>query len=245
MSQVKAFSFLPRRPDISAEQFHRHWSTIHRAHAVRITTLRSYVQLHRSQEALPGFAPSIYDGVPEVWLDSVEDALALATDPDYVEGAAKDEPNFIDMDRMSGLVTVEDVQLEGPPVARDTPLVKGLLLVKKSPGVDAGEFRAWWHGAFGALVQDVVPNLARYVQCTPDGAAYRDADPPYDGVAELWWVDAARFQQAAGGLEHLAGSLRDAPVDLDGTVSLVGEELRVIWPDDRAGAGGSRGQRPR
>ena len=105
--------------------------------------------------------------------------------------------------------------------------------MKKSRGVDAGEFRAWWQGAFGALVQDVVPNLARYVQCTPHGAAYRDADPPYDGVAELWWVDAARFQQGAGGLAHLADSLRDAPVDLDGTVSLVGEELRVIWPDDR------------
>ena len=231
MSQIKSFAFLPRRPDISAEQFHRHWSTIHRAHALRITTLRRYVQLHRTQEALPGFAPSIYDGVPEVWLDSLEDALALATDPNYVEYAAKDEPNFIDMDRMTGLVTVEDVQLEGPPVGRDTSLVKGLLLVKLGAGVDERDFRAWWHDRFGELVQKEVPNLARYVQCTPDAAAYQDAGPPYDGVAELWWSDTARFRQAAGGLERLAAALGDAPVDLDGTVSLVGEELRVIWPD--------------
>jgi uncharacterized protein (TIGR02118 family) len=232
MSQVKAFSFLPRRHDISAEQFHRHWSTIHRDHALRITTLRRYVQLHRTQEALPGFAPSVYDGVPEVWLDTVGDALGLATDPDYVEGAAKDEPNFIDMDRMTGLVTVEDVQVEGPPVGRDTSLVKGLLLVKRPAGVDGREFRAWWDGTFGAQVRAVVPRLTRYVQCAPDGAASLGTDPPYDGVAELWWADAARFEQAAGGLEQLAASLRGSPVDLDGTVSLVGEELRVIWPDD-------------
>jgi uncharacterized protein (TIGR02118 family) len=230
VSHVKSFSFLPRRPDISAEQFHRHWSTVHRDHALRITTLRRYVQLHRTQEALPGFAPSIFDGVPEVWLDSVEDALALATDPDYVEHAAKDEPNFIDMDRMSGLVTTEEIQLEGPPVGRGTPLVKGLLLVERGPGVDGGAFRAWWDGRFGQLVQEVVPNLLRYVQCAPHAAAYQDAEPAYDGVAELWWVDAARFQQAAGGLRDLAGELADSPVALDGTVSLVGEELRVIWP---------------
>jgi EthD domain len=233
MSQIKSFAFLPRRPDISPAQFRQHWSTIHRDHAVRIKTLRRYVQLHRTQDALPGFAPSIYDGVPEVWLDDLGDALGLASDPDYLDHAAKDEPNFIDMERMGGLVANEDVQLPGPPVRRDTPLVKGLLLVKRSTDGGGRAFRAWWHG-LGAVVRGAVPNLTRYVQCSPDLDAYRDDRPQYDGVAELWWTDTAGFERAAGGLERLARTLADAPVDLDGTVSLVGEELRVIWPDDES-----------
>lgn len=231
MPQVKLFSLLPRRPDISEQQFHEHWRTIHRDHALRIRALRRYVQLHRTQECLPGFAPSIYDGVPEVWLDDLATAAGLSADPDFTEYAGKDEANFIDMSRRDGVITTEDVRLAGPPIQRHTPLVKGLVLLGRDDRVSGEEFDSWWHARFGALVLDAVPNLVRFVQCLPVHEAYADHRASYSGVAEMWWLNQQAVQQATTGLQTLADQLRDSPADLAATVSLVGTELRVIWPE--------------
>src|SRR5690349_15883411 len=108
MAAVKLFGLLPRRPDISREEFQEHWRTVHRELALRIKTVRRYVQLHVTRDHLPGFAPSIYDGVPEVWYDDLSAAFALAHDPDYTDFAAKDEPNFIDMSRMATVAATEE-----------------------------------------------------------------------------------------------------------------------------------------
>jgi hypothetical protein len=229
--QLKLFSLLPRRPDISEEQFHNHWSTVHRDHALRIKSLRRYVQLHRTQESLPGFPPSIFDGVPEVWLDDLATAAGLGKDPDFTEYAGKDEPNFIDMVRRDGLITTEGMRLPGPPIHRDTKLVKGLILLGKRGDVTREDFALWWHEGFGTLVLDAVPNLVRYVQCLPLPEAYPENQQSYDGVAELWWTDDESIGKASEGLIALAGSLQDTPATLDRTASLVGRELRVIWPE--------------
>ena len=235
MSEIKLFGFLPRRPDVSEADFHEHWRTVHREHALRITSIRRYVQLHRTAQHLPGFAPSIYDGVPEVWFDDFDAVAGLAQDPNYTEYAAQDEPTFIDMARMASVPTTEEIRLPGPPVRPDTARVKGLLLVRKRDDIELDEFTTWWRVRFSPLIADTVPGLTRHVQCLAVPAAYVGGSPAYDGVAEMWWADTGGLDEAAKGFEELARRLEDSPADLARTVSLVGSELVVVWPEDEGG----------
>ena len=106
---IKLYALLPRRDGLTREQFSRHWSTVHREHALRIDRIRRYVQAHGIRPGLPGLAEAEWDGVPEVWFSNLESALGQRTDPQYTEHAHLDEPNFIAMDRLRRLLAVHHV----------------------------------------------------------------------------------------------------------------------------------------
>ena len=60
---------------------------------------RKYVQFHQlPKEALPGMehAVSQYDGIVEVWADSVEDMKSAFASPGYKNVIHPDEANFCD-----------------------------------------------------------------------------------------------------------------------------------------------------
>jgi hypothetical protein len=210
--------------------FHEHWRTIHLEHALRIKPIRRYVQLHATGDAVPGFAKAIYDGVPEVWFDDLPAAAGLSQDPDYTEYAGRDEPNFIDMSRITAIPTTETVFLPGPRVDVGTSLVKGLILMGKSAGRKLGEFTGWWQDWLGPVVAEMVPGLVRHVQCLAVPEAYASTSPAYDGLVELWWSDENALKTARTRLESLSASLGNSPADPSKSVSLIGTELRVRWP---------------
>jgi uncharacterized protein (TIGR02118 family) len=229
---IKVFALLPKKPDISNEQFHRHWREVHAPLALRIKTLKRYVQSHRLPPPIPGFSASPYEGVAEVWFDSVETATGLRTNPDYLEGAYKDEPNFIETSGLTFLLTRENVVVPGPAFAKDTSAVKGLFLVKRKPGMSVAEFQDYWRTKHALLVPRT-PHLLRYVQCHVLPEMYESDTPPaYDGIAELWWPDLAKFQESWKSPELQVEQLNDARNFVDGTGStaLLAEEVRVIWP---------------
>ena len=123
---IKGFALIPKRPDVSDEKFHTHWRTIHADLARRISALRRYVQSHRIPDAVPGFTVSPYEGAAEIWFENLAVAQSLQDNPDYVEGAFKDEPNFIDVPNLTFLSTQENVVVAGPQLAKDAPGIKGL-----------------------------------------------------------------------------------------------------------------------
>jgi uncharacterized protein (TIGR02118 family) len=107
---VKLTFCLRRRPDLSPEEFYRYWREQHgplvvaRAEALGI---RRYQQvhtvdeprLHAALQARNGGAPAPFDGIAEVWVDSVEDFRA-GRDENARRAAAEllaDEANFIDL----------------------------------------------------------------------------------------------------------------------------------------------------
>ena len=223
---VKGFALLSRRPDLTAQQFHEHWRTIHLELALKIKTTRRYVQLHRTEPSLPGFPSSSIDGVAETWLDDLETFLARGGDPNYAEHAGRDEENFLDAPHIERVRTIEDVRRPGPLVARDTPLVKGIVFIGRGGGVDGDTFADWFLGPWAAATGKTLPDVVREVHCR----ALLD-DSPYGGVTELWWRDRHHLTGAEPALNTLAAALADGPADPSTTVSLVGAELRVIWPD--------------
>jgi uncharacterized protein (TIGR02118 family) len=125
---TKIYALLPKRPDITAEHFHRHWSTVHRELVVRIKDLRGYVQAHRVDANIPGIVTAPFEGIPEIWADDLAAAVAMGESPEFTEHAQKDEPNFIDVSGIHRLMTHHRVLDAAVPLAIDTPAMKAMLL---------------------------------------------------------------------------------------------------------------------
>ncbi len=108
---IKLSFALRRLPQLSREEFQRTWRQDHaplvekHREALRI---RRYVQLHTLDDALNEAlrasrgGPEPYDGVAELWWDSLEElSAAMATPEGAAAGAAllEDERRFIDLER--------------------------------------------------------------------------------------------------------------------------------------------------
>lgn len=227
---IKGFALIPKRPDISDEQFHTHWRTIHAELALRISALLRYVQSHRLPHTIPGFS-SPYEGAAEIWFDDLATAQGLKDNPEYVDGAFRDEPNFIDVPRLRFLNTQENVVVAGPTLAKDTPGVKGVFLLKRKPGLSVAEFQDYWRNTHAPLVPGT-PGLRRYVQCHVCPETYDTDMPAFDGVAELSWPDWATFEQAWASDELQVEQSEDVKrfVDTANSVAFLAEENRLIWP---------------
>ena len=107
---IKLTFCLKRKPELSREEFQRIWHDEHaplvQRHAETLG-IRKYVQVHTTttpfNDALRGSrsAPEEYDGVAELWWDSVEAAATAASTPEGAEAARQlleDERRFIDHD---------------------------------------------------------------------------------------------------------------------------------------------------
>lgn len=116
---VKLVFCLKRLPHLSREEFQRHWRERHAPlvrEAAPALGIRRYVQVHTLAHALNERfragrgGPEEYDGVAELWFDSVEALVAAGATP---EGRAagkrllEDEKRFIDLAR-SPLWIAED-----------------------------------------------------------------------------------------------------------------------------------------
>ncbi len=88
---IKTVTLLTRRPDLAREEFLRHWKQVHAPLVLALPGVRRYVQC-RPLEATGGESP--YDGIAEVWYDSLEDLRATMDSAAYNELLA-DEVNFM------------------------------------------------------------------------------------------------------------------------------------------------------
>ena len=105
---IKLVFPLRRLPSLSREEFQRYWFDVHgplvRSHAEALG-IRRYVQVHTLPEAANAAvrasrgAPEAFDGVAELWYDSLEAlAAAVATEEGRAASRAllEDERRFID-----------------------------------------------------------------------------------------------------------------------------------------------------
>jgi len=108
-----------RREGLSAEEFSRYWLDVHAPKVVNLAKdvqARRYVQSHTVDTPLNqvfadsrGLAPR-YDGITEVWWDSLDDLTAAASTPEGAQAFAtflEDEKEFIDFGRSTIFMTEE------------------------------------------------------------------------------------------------------------------------------------------
>jgi uncharacterized protein (TIGR02118 family) len=180
--------FITRKPSISMEEFFRYWRERHPLAAPRHELTRRYIQSHRVHE-LGG--SGIYDGVAEVWWDDQDAMITVgrATGRQF----RADEPNFIDMTRVESLATNDTVIMDHPSPEHGG--VKGVFIVKRRAGLTLASFRKQWRERHAPAVLKA-PGVRGYVQALTLDAAYTWAEPRWDGVAHLWFDDAAAAERA-------------------------------------------------
>lgn len=108
---IKLTFCLRRRPDLSREAFQAYWRDVHAplvASVAETLQIRRYVQLHSlPAEFSAGIrasreAPEEYDGVAELWFDSLEAIQENGRRPEAQAAAVRlldDERQFIDLAR--------------------------------------------------------------------------------------------------------------------------------------------------
>jgi uncharacterized protein (TIGR02118 family) len=108
---VKAIVLLPRRSDMSREDFERYMRETHLPLVVRLPGLRRLV-LNWVLPDPDGSAPP-YDAVAEDWFDDAQAMGAAFASPEG-KTVANDISNFLDMSRFRLMVTEEeDIPLGG------------------------------------------------------------------------------------------------------------------------------------
>jgi uncharacterized protein (TIGR02118 family) len=108
---VKVFWQIRRRPDMSAEEFHRYWREIHGPLFWNCSAARKYVvryEQHRVVSAGPTIDTDV-DGVTVLWFDSLKDVDALYADPEFINVVAPDGAKFIDLTSIRRVVTDAEV----------------------------------------------------------------------------------------------------------------------------------------
>jgi uncharacterized protein (TIGR02118 family) len=109
-AMIKFVFTIRRRPDMSREEFQRYWFENHGALIKRHTEtlqIRRYVQTHARETSLDaalansrGSEARYYDGVAELWWDSLEDLMAAFSTAAGQAAAfelLEDERRFIDL----------------------------------------------------------------------------------------------------------------------------------------------------
>ncbi len=122
---IKLVYNLRRLPNLSREEFQRYWLQKHgpmvrsRAQALRI---RRYVQVHTLESPMNDAlrrgrgALEPYDGVAELWWDSLDDLAAATASPEGRKAdqeLLEDERRFIDLERSALWVAQEHPIVEG------------------------------------------------------------------------------------------------------------------------------------
>ena len=102
-----------------------------------------------------------------------------------------------------------------------------LAVLKRRDGLSPEAFQAHWRGRHAELARKI-PGLRRYVQNHTLLSGYRTRSPIYDGVAELWFDDAAGFERAGASPEMAAAQADQAELLAPGGVSILRVALRSI-----------------
>jgi uncharacterized protein (TIGR02118 family) len=201
MENVKILAAIPRRKDLSEQEFHDHWRHPHGTLSKKIACLRGYVQSHRIVTELLPDTQMVYDGITELWYDSLQDALHMGSDPAHAKYNVPDEPLFVDMDGLSFTFFEEEVLRSRPDVRSQddaavqwsptdwSVCVKIIQLVDADGSVD-------WAGESDLALGDEI-GAYRHVRNRPIMSVHGDA-PPFIGARELWWPTLTDFRNKVG-----------------------------------------------
>jgi uncharacterized protein (TIGR02118 family) len=208
---VKSINFLKRKSGMSVEAFQEYWLTTHAALVKKVPEIRKYAQCHTLLSGYRRGEP-VYDGVAELWYDNT-DVMRRIADLAESRVALADDENFLDMSKMTFILTQEHVQKEGPT---NDSMVKLVEFVTRKPGMEVEAFQEYWRTVHGPLAAKI-PMIRRYVQCHTRLSAYHAGRQPlFDGVAEVWFDSTDAMRQSEKTPEY-ATVQADEPHFIDGS----------------------------
>jgi uncharacterized protein (TIGR02118 family) len=113
---IKLSILVPRRSDLTLEQFSAHWKNIHgplfssQPEVKRF--VKKYVQVHSTGEYLNQFPVASFDGIAEIWFDKMEDINQVFRTENYLKTIAPDEALFIDREKILWIYGRENIVID-------------------------------------------------------------------------------------------------------------------------------------
>jgi len=102
---IKIVYCISKKAGLTDEEFFRYWENVHGPIGARIPRLRKLVQSRRLTVPGDSSRPD-YDGMAELWFDSMEALLAARQSPEWKASTA-DEANFINHSNVAYFVSEE------------------------------------------------------------------------------------------------------------------------------------------
>jgi EthD domain-containing protein len=229
------YTVVRRNPELSRAEFSDHWRHYHGTVAMGVSGIRAYVQGHRIDTALLTDDQARYDGLAEVYYETVDDYLKVAADPLEADGGYLnlDMVKFLDMESLWIEYGVEEVLDSGldsndsslGPADRAWRYDNRMTTVKLVIFVGANAPEDWARDDDLALGRRL--GALRHVRTWPPISIYhgenRQAsegglvgpprEPDIRGVHELWWPTHTEFERRASAdkeaLETLLGRAGD------------------------------------
>jgi len=111
-------------------------------------------------------------------------------------------------------------------------MIKTLGFFKRKPGLSVEEFRTYWLNDHAAVIRRI-PEIRRAIASITLPGAYKNREPLFDGVSEVWFDDEDTLRRTADSAPRRAASADDAKfVDIAKYTAIVTDE--VVQIDGRA-----------
>ena len=113
---IKLMGMLRRKPGMSPQEFHSYWRNVHAPLVMGVQGfarhVRKYVQSHAvDAQLVPGAdGEPAFDGIAELWFDSLDDLRRAISDPCYLSEIHPDELKFLDFPNCV-ILLVEEVAM--------------------------------------------------------------------------------------------------------------------------------------
>lgn len=109
---IKFTILLKRRQGTTHEDFVGYHKTHHAPLFASLPEVKEnvlrYVQSHSLQISIPGLPPPEYDGITEIWFDTVDSIGKVFNSERYLELIRPDEEKFLDLHGCSFLISAEN-----------------------------------------------------------------------------------------------------------------------------------------
>ena len=106
-------------------------------------------------------------------------------------------------------------------------MVKAVSFFKRKSGMSVEAFQTYWRTRHPAVVIKL-PGIRRYVQSHTLRSAYREGEPVYDGIAEVWFDDTRVMRALASTAEYAAVQADEAQFIARSTMGLIVTEEHVV-----------------
>lgn len=198
MDMIKVVEMISPKVGVPAQFFHDHWRHPHASWGLMVKSVKGYTQAHRSETLHLPPEQTRFEGVAEIWFESVDDCLNLSNDPAYRNYLEPDHMLFADMDLSIHMCTNEEVIQSAPSSTEiegngdfawrldQHPVSTKLMQMIEAEGDEP------WAGAED-LELGLRIGAARHVRLHPHPILHAEGSPVL-GFRELYWPTYTDFE---------------------------------------------------
>jgi uncharacterized protein (TIGR02118 family) len=199
---VQAFCFLHRQPDLDRAAFHAHWHDEHAALLADTPDVARHLLRYEQNPCLAGDEDEGYDGVAMLGFATPGAFRAFVAEPAYRARIRADERRFIDLARMTLVITDLPREILSAGSEHSRAPVKLFSLLRRKAGLSLAEFDRHWSEVHAPIVREAMgAHMLGYEQ----HPRHPDEGPAgYDGVAVVGYTSREAFRAGLGG-----GAYRD------------------------------------